>query len=310
MKNQRNRNVGNHRNDGHYQNHNDQNENWSVNANQRGSYEHEMGNDYENDSHRYGRRTYEDSYTGNSSYGGRGYHNPDSNERYGDTGYQNRYGRAEIQGTYNNSMNREGNRSYSGNNENYSNRGSYGHNMNHDENRNYAENNDNYSNQGTYRNSENENNYRRNENNQWGNTRNQWNSGSSWGRQNEDHGNAQLDRQGSNYWGVGSERNFNDNRGKGPKNYSRSKERIIEDINDRLSDDRMLDASDIEVKAENSTIILSGTVDTKEAKRRAEDIAESISGVSNVENRIRLKNQSENTHASQNASGKTTTNQK
>jgi len=76
-------------------------------------------------------------------------------------------------------------------------------------------------------------------------------------------------------------------RGKGPKNYSRSDERIKDDINDRLSDDPFVDATDIEVTVSNGEVTLTGTVDSRSAKRRAEDLAEAVSGVKNVENRIR-----------------------
>lgn len=78
-------------------------------------------------------------------------------------------------------------------------------------------------------------------------------------------------------------------RGRGPKNYRRSDERIKEDVNDRLSDDYMLDASDVEVMVTNAEVLLLGTVTTRNDKRRAEDIADSVSGVSNVENRLRIK---------------------
>ncbi len=77
-------------------------------------------------------------------------------------------------------------------------------------------------------------------------------------------------------------------RGKGPKNYQRSDDRIREDINDRLSDDWFVDASEIEVTVSNGEVTLSGTVDERTSKRRAEDIAESVSGVNHVENRLRV----------------------
>ncbi|HEX8039742.1 MAG TPA: BON domain-containing protein [Chryseosolibacter sp.] len=77
-------------------------------------------------------------------------------------------------------------------------------------------------------------------------------------------------------------------RGKGPRNYSRSDERIREDINDRLSDDPFIDATDIEVAVSNGDVTLTGAVDDRSAKRRAEDLAESVSGVKNVENRLRV----------------------
>ena len=77
-------------------------------------------------------------------------------------------------------------------------------------------------------------------------------------------------------------------RGKGPRNYSRSDERIKEDINDRLSDDPFVDASDIDVTVSNGEVSLTGTVDHRSTKRRAEDLAEAVSGVKNVENRLRV----------------------
>lgn len=77
-------------------------------------------------------------------------------------------------------------------------------------------------------------------------------------------------------------------RGKGPKGYQRSDDRIREDINDRLSDDPFIDASDIEVKVEDSVAILSGNVENREDKRRAEDIVERVLGVKDVENRLRV----------------------
>jgi len=78
-------------------------------------------------------------------------------------------------------------------------------------------------------------------------------------------------------------------RGRGPKGYKRSDERIREDVNDRLSDDYYLDASDVEVSVSNTEVTLTGTVNNRNDKRRAEDLAERVSGVSNVENRLRVR---------------------
>jgi osmotically-inducible protein OsmY len=77
-------------------------------------------------------------------------------------------------------------------------------------------------------------------------------------------------------------------KGKGPRGYQRSDERIHEDVCDRLSDDDMLDASEIEVTVNGAEVILSGLVLSREARRHAEDIAESVTGVRNIENRIRV----------------------
>ena len=78
-------------------------------------------------------------------------------------------------------------------------------------------------------------------------------------------------------------------RGRGPKGYARSDERIKEDVNDRLTDDGSLDASEIEVEVSEREVTLSGTVGSRFDKRRAEDLAESVSGVSHVQNNIRVR---------------------
>jgi len=78
-------------------------------------------------------------------------------------------------------------------------------------------------------------------------------------------------------------------RGKGPKGYVRTDERIREDVNDRLSDDPMLDASDIEVTVESGEVTLNGFVNDRQDKRRAEDLAEAVSGVSHLQNNLRVR---------------------
>jgi osmotically-inducible protein OsmY len=78
-------------------------------------------------------------------------------------------------------------------------------------------------------------------------------------------------------------------RGRGPKGYARSDDRIREDVNDRLTDDGSLDATDIEVDVNDREVTLSGTVNSRFDKRRAEDLAESVSGVTHVQNNIRVR---------------------
>ena len=77
-------------------------------------------------------------------------------------------------------------------------------------------------------------------------------------------------------------------KGKGPRDYQRSEDRIREDVCYRLADDDMVDASDIQVEIKDEEVILTGTVNSREEKRRAEDLVESIYGVRNVENRLRV----------------------
>ena len=52
-------------------------------------------------------------------------------------------------------------------------------------------------------------------------------------------------------------------RGRGPKGYTRSDDRIREDVNDRLSDDPFIDASEVEVSVSSCEVTLSGTVDSR-----------------------------------------------
>lgn len=83
--------------------------------------------------------------------------------------------------------------------------------------------------------------------------------------------------------------------GRGPKGYLRSDDRIREDVCDRLTDDGRVDASDIEVTVQNGEVTLSGTVHSREAKRATENLAESISGVREVHDNLRVSRWQEDT---------------
>ncbi|MDB5452943.1 MAG: hypothetical protein JWO33_1521 [Caulobacteraceae bacterium] len=80
-------------------------------------------------------------------------------------------------------------------------------------------------------------------------------------------------------------------RGRGPKNYRRSDDRVREDVSDRLSDDHWLDASEIEIVVATGEVTLTGTVNSRDDKRRAEQLAEQVSGVDNVQNNLRVTQQ-------------------
>jgi Flp pilus assembly secretin CpaC len=62
-------------------------------------------------------------------------------------------------------------------------------------------------------------------------------------------------------------------------------------VNDRLTDDPHVDASEIEVSVQNREVTLTGTVRSRVEKRHAEDIAESVSGVTHVQNNLRVQSQ-------------------
>lgn len=76
--------------------------------------------------------------------------------------------------------------------------------------------------------------------------------------------------------------------GRGPKDYRRSDDRIREEVCDCMTDDAHLDASEIVVDVNQGEVTLTGTVTSREQKRRAEDVAERISGVRDVTNQLRV----------------------
>ncbi len=79
-----------------------------------------------------------------------------------------------------------------------------------------------------------------------------------------------------------------DHRGRGPTDYTRSDERIREDVNDSLTNDWRVDASRIRVSVMDGEVTLDGTVDGRTEKRRAEDLAHDIAGVLHVQNNLRV----------------------
>jgi hypothetical protein len=76
--------------------------------------------------------------------------------------------------------------------------------------------------------------------------------------------------------------------GRGPKGYTRTDERIREDVCDRLSWSDEVDATEIIVRVQNGEVTLEGRVETRHMKRLAEDIAEDVYGVVDVHNTLRV----------------------
>ncbi len=81
--------------------------------------------------------------------------------------------------------------------------------------------------------------------------------------------------------------------GRGPRGWHRSDERILEDINERLTEHPDIDASDIEVRVENGEVTLTGMVESRQVKHMAEDVAEEVLGVRDVHNQLRLQPQTD-----------------
>ncbi|HEU4532764.1 MAG TPA: BON domain-containing protein, partial [Polyangiaceae bacterium] len=78
-------------------------------------------------------------------------------------------------------------------------------------------------------------------------------------------------------------------RGRGPRGYQRSDERIREEVCDCLTDHHEIDASEIHVEVKDGEVTLTGTVDERRVKFLAEQIAESVGGVQEIHNQLRVR---------------------
>jgi hypothetical protein len=77
--------------------------------------------------------------------------------------------------------------------------------------------------------------------------------------------------------------------GVGPRGYRRSDERIREDVCERFAQHGQLDPSDVEVAVRDGEVLLTGSVATRIQKRLAEDIADRVFGVVEVQNHLRVQ---------------------
>jgi len=76
--------------------------------------------------------------------------------------------------------------------------------------------------------------------------------------------------------------------GRTPQGYTRSDERIREDVCDQLSYGQ-IDPSEVSVKVEQGVVTLEGFIGSRQDKFHAEEVADSVMGVKDVDNRLRLK---------------------
>ena len=112
-----------------------------------------------------------------------------------------------------------------------------------------------------------------------------------------------FDRNSSQSWSPASDSNESlwqstkNFFGKGPKGFRRTDEKIRDEVCEALYRDNSVDASEIEVSVKDAEVILSGTVSGRRMKRLAEDCADSVSGVSDVRNEIRVQPLSEKTYS-------------
>ncbi|HUQ09204.1 MAG TPA: BON domain-containing protein [Steroidobacteraceae bacterium] len=108
-----------------------------------------------------------------------------------------------------------------------------------------------------------------------------------WGRQSGGQSGSQS-RWGQSAGEYASGSGMGQHRGKGPKGYQRSDDRIKELICERLREDPEIDPSEVTINVQGGKVTLDGTVDSRQAKNSIEDIAEQF-GVQEVQNNLRVQ---------------------
>lgn len=76
--------------------------------------------------------------------------------------------------------------------------------------------------------------------------------------------------------------------GKGPKGYQRSNQRIREDACEALTRSPHIDATEIELNVEDGIVTLTGTVESRRIKKEAERVVETVLGVEDVVNLLKM----------------------
>jgi len=99
---------------------------------------------------------------------------------------------------------------------------------------------------------------------------------------------------GRGYYGGSrfTRRSASGHRGLGPDGYVRRDERICEEVCDRLMESD-LDPTGVSVRVEKGEVTLKGTVDDRATKLDIEEIADSVLGVRDVVNQIRVRSREE-----------------
>jgi hypothetical protein len=108
-----------------------------------------------------------------------------------------------------------------------------------------------------------------------------------------------MGRGGSSQgWGGGSEGRWGQSesqqqRGRAPKGWKRSDDRIKDDICETLEYRTNINAEDIDIQVKDGEVTLSGTVRSRQEKRQIEDTVEQAMGVKEVHNQLRVKKDSD-----------------
>lgn len=75
-------------------------------------------------------------------------------------------------------------------------------------------------------------------------------------------------------------------RGRGPKGYVLSDDKILEEVCEILTRDSFIDASQIEVSVKKGCVFLKGHVDSRQTKRLSELAIEGLPGVNDIVNQL------------------------
>jgi len=121
----------------------------------------------------------------------------------------------------------------------------------------------------------------------------QWQSQGSQGPSPTHYGTQHAGSDFGQHYGTGQTLYGNDTfaankTGRGPKGYKRSDERIKEEVCDLLTRHPEIDPSEVDITVTSSEIILSGTVGNRREKRLIEDLVSNVSGVTDVNNELRV----------------------
>ena len=84
------------------------------------------------------------------------------------------------------------------------------------------------------------------------------------------------------------EKHHGSHRGKGPKGYKRSDEWIRDDACERLTNHPLIDASLVDVQVKDGNVTLTGEVFDKRMKYMTEDVIEEVTGVKEIQNKLRV----------------------
>jgi osmotically-inducible protein OsmY len=77
-------------------------------------------------------------------------------------------------------------------------------------------------------------------------------------------------------------------RGTGPADYDRPDEQVRAAVNEALTQDAMLDPTNISAMVQGGKVVLSGTVASDADRRRAEECVSAVHGVTSCDNNLKV----------------------